>query len=323
MKLFDFSYAFPNTIEEIDKMSGKDFEVFLFEYFNVVGCNPWITNDTDDKGVDLTIDNQNRKGDKIKVGIQAKRWKGSVGANELRKMLEGKEHYNLDELWIITTSKLTSSAMTTAKNNRIKVLNRDVVIGFLNELKTIDGLNFMPTKKAKVLESKQEIIDKNDMHVSSELETELKKLRQELGRELNISKLYLIYNNKTLLEICDKLPSTKVELLSIRGLGEKKVEQFGQRVIDLVERHKNSAKDQVPREVLNERINFLIGVRNRIAKYNSFDKVEDCFDNQVLNELALKLPVTMKALRELDIISDANIKLFGPYLIKRMKELVD
>ena len=33
MGLFDFSYEFPNTIEEIDQFSGKDFEVFYLNFF--------------------------------------------------------------------------------------------------------------------------------------------------------------------------------------------------------------------------------------------------------------------------------------------------
>lgn len=49
MGLFDFSYDFPNTIEEVDRFSGKEFEVFLFEFFQVLDYHPRLTDATNDK----------------------------------------------------------------------------------------------------------------------------------------------------------------------------------------------------------------------------------------------------------------------------------
>jgi HJR/Mrr/RecB family endonuclease len=73
MSLFDFAYEFPNTMEEIDRFTGKEFEVFLFEFFKVIEYHPRMTDDSNDKGIDLTIKQPSSDGAKA-VGIQAKRW---------------------------------------------------------------------------------------------------------------------------------------------------------------------------------------------------------------------------------------------------------
>jgi len=323
MRLFDFSYSFPNTIEDIDKFSGKEFEVFLFEYFKITGCNPRLTNDTDDKGVDLMIDTLTPKGKKLKVGIQAKRWKGSIGAVEVRKMLDGKDHYNLDQLWIVSTSKLTSSATTTAKNHNIEVLNRDVVIDLLNDLKGMEDVKFMPIKKPKVIESKRDIIEKNNYKISSKLEMDLKELRKKIAKENNISKLYFVFNNKTLLDICDKLPLTKEELLSIKGIGPAKYDLFGIKLIEIISKHKNSKKDQLSEEIIKNRTKFYLSIRNRIRKYHSFDNVEDCFDNITLDELVNQMPKTLEELKNVKGFPQKNIKIFGEYLVNRIAQKTD
>lgn len=121
MNIFDFSYEFPSTIEELDKFNGKEFEIFLFKFFQELGYSTRMTDDTNDKGIDLIVKMPIEQGTK-NVGIQAKRWKSKVGADEVRSMLDGREHYSLNEIWIVTTSDLTSAAKTTAMNNKIEII---------------------------------------------------------------------------------------------------------------------------------------------------------------------------------------------------------
>jgi restriction system protein len=179
MNILEVSYFFPNTIEEIDEFSGKDFEEFLFHFFTVIGLDPRMTNDSDDKGIDLMI-KRTADSEKRVIGIQAKRWKGNVGPNEIRKMLDGKNHYNLEELRIITTSKLTSSAKTTALNNHITILDRDRVEEFLQELKKKDDLQFRNIKK-RTVSIKMNDNNKDEHHTSNYLVSRLKSLRIELS----------------------------------------------------------------------------------------------------------------------------------------------
>ena len=44
-----FAYKFPNSIDEIDGFTGKDFERFLFEYLKLEGLAPILTDDFGDR----------------------------------------------------------------------------------------------------------------------------------------------------------------------------------------------------------------------------------------------------------------------------------
>lgn len=75
---FDNEYKFPSTIKEIDEFSGKEFEIFLFHYFDIKNCNPILTDDSGDRGIDIIIKYNNEK-----IGIQAKRWKSYINSAEI------------------------------------------------------------------------------------------------------------------------------------------------------------------------------------------------------------------------------------------------
>ena len=81
----------------------------------------------------------------------------------------------------------------------------------------------------------------NDENEGDSLKTEkvfleLRELRKRIAQERGVPP-YVILHDKTLLEIARRLPDCQEELLSIKGLGEVKIEQFGDRLLDLVSRH--------------------------------------------------------------------------------------
>ncbi len=307
MQLFDFSYEFPSTIEEIDAFSGVEFEVFLFEYFQAKNCNPRLTDDSNDKGIDLMIHLPQENMTK-KIGIQAKRWKGSIGAVEIRKMLDGKGHYNLDELWIITTSRLTSSAITTAKNNRIQILKREHVISFLEDLKSMENIRFKKPKKA--VESREEESSYDNLLLFEML----RKLRKDLAKKHKLYPVYHVYNNVMLEDIIKKMPKTLEALKEVQGFGEKKIDMFGQDVVTCIKRYNDNKE-------LNDRVEALIKLRTRIAKFNKIDKDEDAFSNEALITIAEKLPTTIEDLKEIRGIEEDKIEIFGRYLITKIKTM--
>ena len=55
---------------------------------------------------------------------------------------------------------------------------------------------------------------------------ELRKLRYELARKRGIPP-YMVFSDKTLRDMCIRLPLTEEELLDVNGMGEKKLEQYG------------------------------------------------------------------------------------------------
>ncbi len=94
-------------------------------------------------------------------------------------------------------------------------------------------------KRQRVVE-----IDKDDLIVEksfndykqttpkSEIFEIFKELRTKLSKEENVP-AYIIFSDKTLIEISNTLPSNRDEFLAINGVGEQKLEKYGKAFIDL------------------------------------------------------------------------------------------
>ena len=251
-----FSYKFPNTINEIDSFTGKDFERFLFEYFKLDGYSPILTDDSGDRGIDLLVTIKNEDGSKSKLGIQAKRWKQPVGSNEISQILQGKTYYDCDELWIITTSSLTAQAQNTSLNNNITILTRVNVIEMLEEIKANPIAKFTeskviakviakPSTSPKVEVKKKEVVTTGTKYEgkNSELFDSLSELRRRIAKEDKLSKVYFVFNNATIESIIETMPYNEKGLSMITGLGEKKIEKYGDRILAIVKEH-NGIKEK-------------------------------------------------------------------------------
>lgn len=68
---------------------------------------------------------------------------------------------------------------------------------------------------------------------SQRLFSELRQWRLELSREHNIAP-YKIFSDKTMLEISQKMPLTRMELGSINGIGPFKTRKYGEEIINIV-----------------------------------------------------------------------------------------
>jgi ATP-dependent DNA helicase RecQ len=73
--------------------------------------------------------------------------------------------------------------------------------------------------------------------VDRELCEELRKLRSKLAREKAVP-AYIIFGDATLRDMARKIPSTPDALLLVSGIGMKKLEQYGERIIETILRHK-------------------------------------------------------------------------------------
>lgn len=70
----------------------------------------------------------------------------------------------------------------------------------------------------------------------SGLEEALRQFRKDKAASLGM-KAFHIFSNQTLDEIVSKQPKTLVELSTIRGIGEKKIEEFGLDIIEVIQRN--------------------------------------------------------------------------------------
>ncbi len=61
---------------------------------------------------------------------------------------------------------------------------------------------------------------------------ELKKWRKNIAAERNIP-AYCVFHDSTLIGIANQLPKTKKELEGIKGIGEKKIEIYGEEILKI------------------------------------------------------------------------------------------
>jgi uncharacterized protein YpbB/energy-coupling factor transporter ATP-binding protein EcfA2 len=93
-------------------------------------------------------------------------------------------------------------------------------------------VDFRPTLKTKTkgLLKVPKTIQHPDLYI------ELKQWRDNLAEENNVP-VFHILPQKTLLEILDKLPTTLPELRTIKGMGQIKVQQFGDDILGLIKEY--------------------------------------------------------------------------------------
>jgi len=61
----------------------------------------------------------------------------------------------------------------------------------------------------------------------------LKELRLEIARAEKIPP-YIVFNDKTLIDMCAKMPTTKSDMLNVSGIGENKYSKYGERFIEVI-----------------------------------------------------------------------------------------
>ena len=83
------------------------------------------------------------------------------------------------------------------------------------------------TSKAKTRKKKTDSLTK----AGYELFERLRVLRLELAREAGLPP-YIIFSDKTLIDMCVRLPMKKEEMLKVSGVGEVKFERYGEQFID-------------------------------------------------------------------------------------------
>jgi len=110
-------------IDEVDKMSGEQFEDFLESLFRRKGYKVDNVPLTRDFGADLVV----RKGNK-KIAIQAKRYSDNVSLDAVQEIIGALAYYKANEGMVVTNSHYTKSAIELAEVNSIKLWDREQLI---------------------------------------------------------------------------------------------------------------------------------------------------------------------------------------------------
>lgn len=118
-------------INEIDKMDGKEFELFLALLFKKYGYKTKVTKYQGDYGADLIII-KNRKS----IAIQAKRYNSNVGIKAVQEIIGAKGYYKTNEAWVVTNSQYTQAAIQLARTNNVTLFDRKALIDLILKSKS-------------------------------------------------------------------------------------------------------------------------------------------------------------------------------------------
>lgn len=110
------------SLQDIDLMSGAEFEEFVAKIFTQMGYITEVTKLSGDYGVDVIAEK-----DGSKIGIQAKCYSGSVSNSAIQEIVAGIKYYNCQKGLVVTNSKFTKAAIELAKINNIQLWDRKVL----------------------------------------------------------------------------------------------------------------------------------------------------------------------------------------------------
>lgn len=135
------------------------------------------------------------------------------------------------------------SVLKVTYTGRSALLNRDeIFLPFIQTAKNSKsyepGTNSTTNKPAYIVHKKTDkvIAEKpaeNDEQAEQIIEA-LKKWRKRKSEDLNVPP-YVIFNDKTLLDLAAKKPKTKFDLQTVYGLGNIKIENFGKSILSILE----------------------------------------------------------------------------------------
>jgi hypothetical protein len=110
------------SLDDIDMMDGVEFEKFIAALFSNMGYQTEITKGSGDQGIDV-IATKNGK----KIGVQAKRYSGTVGNGAIQEAVAGIKYYQLDKAVVVTNNFFSFSAQQLASANSIILWDRNIL----------------------------------------------------------------------------------------------------------------------------------------------------------------------------------------------------
>lgn len=139
-----------SDISDIDIMEGYEFENYLKTLFFYEGYNSEVTSKAKDFGADLILEKDGKK-----IVVQAKRYNKTVGTKSVQEIIGGAKHYGAEEAMVVTNSHFTSSAETIAKENNIRLVDRDELIEIYTRVK----------KKLQLCTKESDLLSKEDADI--------------------------------------------------------------------------------------------------------------------------------------------------------------
>lgn len=107
------------TMQDVDLMTGEEFEHFVAEIFQKMGYRAEVTQLSGDYGIDVIAEK-----DGLKIGVQAKRYSGSVSNSAIQEVVAGMSYHECQKGVVVTNSAFTKAAVKLANANNIQLWDR-------------------------------------------------------------------------------------------------------------------------------------------------------------------------------------------------------
>ena len=97
----------------------------------------------------------------------------------------------------------------------------------------------------QVTKAKKTAVEKSSWEgVDRDLFQQLRELRTQLARERAVPP-YIIFGDASLRDMARRIPSSLEELLNVHGVGEKKLQDFGQTFLEAIEAYRMETSSSV------------------------------------------------------------------------------
>ena len=107
-------------LDEVDEMTGWEFEHWLARFFDRLGFDVETTPYTGDYGADLILTWCG-----IRTAVQAKRTSRSVGVRAVQEVVAARAFYDCERAMVVTNGHFTAEAVNLARSNHVRMRSRD------------------------------------------------------------------------------------------------------------------------------------------------------------------------------------------------------
>ena len=108
------------SMQEIDKLSGREFELYLEKVFKGLGWYAKVTPASGDQGADLILMKFGKR-----TAVQAKHYKKPVDNKAVQQVVAAKAYYDCTAAMVVTNNYFTESAKKLAAANKVDLWDRD------------------------------------------------------------------------------------------------------------------------------------------------------------------------------------------------------
>ena len=136
-------------------------------------------------------------------------------------------HLSKKEWFVIVERLLELKILTLGDFSVLKLTNDAIEV--LKSQKMVD----IKSSRMQVNIKEKKIKQEKEFDYDEELFERLRQKRAELAAELGVP-AYIIFSDKTLKHLADDMPTNKVEMLEVNGVGEKKFSQFGEAFLEVI-----------------------------------------------------------------------------------------